>query len=227
MFNTCKLLGISQTLNRSNCIIRTNSLCQFSLRKMSVDKTSYWKERLTKFKINNDEPKSFYNEWASDYEKTLVSMGWDAHQKCVEYFIKNNKNTSNKSNVAKILDISCGPGLVGKTLKEQCKNCEYELFGCDIAQNMLKESSKLNIYKELKEMDFNIFPYDIYNSNSFDHVICSGALSYCNDMESFLNECLRITKYNALIVLSNREDLMKNHLNIFNTLENEKKLIKI
>eukprot|EP00483_Globobulimina_turgida_P001637 UN01639 len=196
--------------------------CQRFSVKSKQDRVHYWEEKLTAFKKAKGSAKDFYNEWAAEYQDSICNMGWDPPEKCIEYFLKNNTN----KNTPKILDICCGSGLVGQSLQKQC-TYDYELYGCDIAPNMIKETKKLNIYTAVEEMDFNSFPYNIYATDSFDTVICSGALSYCEDMKSFLDECIRITRYKGLIVISHREDLMKQHSNLFEDLINEKKIIQV
>eukprot|EP00483_Globobulimina_turgida_P003765 UN03771 len=202
--------------SRRSLLKNVHFICsrKFSVEQSREDLTKYWEDKLTALKQQKHGDKltaaELYNEWAEDYEETIGNIGWDAPEQCVEYFLKNNTNV----NRPKILDIGCGPGLVGKNLKKNCKY-DFELHGCDIAPNMIKKAKKLNIYSVIQEMDFNQFPYNIHETDSFDAVICSGALSYCNDIGSFLNECLRVSRYKAMIVISHREDHMKQHSHFF------------
>ena len=89
----------------------------------------------------------------------------------------------------KILDVGCGVGKLSKYLKG------FNLYGCDITENFVKQAQKEN-YKELKVADICNLPY---KDNEFDKIICLGVFEYILDTEKAMKELLRVCKGDIIL----------------------------
>lgn len=85
------------------------------------------------------------------------------------------------------LDIPCGYGRNGERIRKFCKN----LVGCDISENMIKETTE-GTYDSILIGDIKNIPFE---DNSFDLVLCIRLFHHFEEeeiMKSF-NELLRVS----------------------------------
>ena len=71
----------------------------------------------------------------------------------------------------KLLDLACGDGLMGETLRSN--NFYGEITGIDVSTEMLKDAKNTGIYANLLKAD--LFKRLELEDNSFDCVTCLGA----------------------------------------------------
>lgn len=116
-----------------------------------------------------------------------------------------------KSN-ATILEIGCGPGNITKYLLSQ--RPDYDIFGIDIAPNMIELAKKNNPTARFATMD-------IRNINEiqtkFDGIICGFCLPYLSqvDCQKLISDSYNLLNENGLIYISFVEgDPAKSHFQV-------------
>jgi len=85
-----------------------------------------------------------------------------------------------------LLDIGIGTGL-GSDLY---RKAGLKVHGMDVSQQML-EACRIKGIESLQLHDLTISPYP-YESNSFDHVICTGVMNFFNDLSVIFIETSRV-----------------------------------
>ncbi|MBV1924447.1 MAG: methyltransferase domain-containing protein [Flavobacteriaceae bacterium] len=104
---------------------------------------------------------------------------------------------------ATIFDIACGPGNISKYLLN--KRPDYQIFGIDIAPNMIKLAEKNNPTAEFQVMDCR----DIHQINKkFDAAICGFGLPYISKEEAIdlIANVSKLVSENGYLYLSTMED---------------------
>jgi malonyl-CoA O-methyltransferase len=136
-------------------------------------------------------------------------------------FIKNYKNDLSGLN---ILDLGCGTGFISDQLQQKFSD-NYNLFQLDLSLEMLKFNNSANRICG----DFNCLPFAY---NSFDLIISSFSLQWCDDFNKILQNLKLILKPNGIlgIALPTSEsfknlincpfqiNILPNHLEIMNYL---------
>ena len=96
-----------------------------------------------------DQHRKFYDDWAESYDSGFaVSKGYDYPRLIAEYFV-----VRVGPDQSPILDIGCGSGLVGVSLRE--KSWSSVLTGVDISQGMLEVAERKKVYERLICSDLN------------------------------------------------------------------------
>lgn len=107
-----------------------------------------------------------------------------------------NSITKNK---AKLLEIGCGPGNITKYLLS--KRPDFDVFGIDIAPNMIALSKKNNPTANFAMMDCR----QIDNiKTKYDGIVCGFCLPYLsqNDSIKLISDCYELLNENGLIYIS-------------------------
>ena len=101
---------------------------------------------------------------------------------------------------ARILDVGCGPGIYA----ELCTGLGLGYHGLDLSEGMIKEGQKR--FGDLPGVEFTIgsmrkLPFP---SNTFDGLMCLGALEYIpkNQREPCLREMIRVVKPDGILLFS-------------------------
>jgi len=170
-----------------------------------------------KSKIPSDIIKAYKN-WAPYYEYHITDMGWSAPTLCVSLFLDN--LNFNKTESYSVLDVGVGTGLVGVELKKRGFNNIID--GCDISSDMLKIADDKKCYNKLIEM--NVEDMSSIKNNSYDAILCVGALNFGHISPSVFDEFNRITKkQSGLICFTTRKDYYdKSSKTVQENLENKK-----
>ncbi len=107
-------------------------------------------------------------------------------------------NSINKDK-AKILEIGCGPGNITKYLLSE--RPDFDIFGIDIAPNMIELAIKNNPTASFAIMDSRQID-DI--KTKFDGIICGFCLPYISQTDSIklITDCYKLMNENGLIYLS-------------------------
>ena len=96
-----------------------------------------------------DQLHTFYDDWAESYDSGFAaSKGCDYPRLIAEYFVR--RVSPDQSPV---LDIGCGTGLVGVSLRKE--GWSSELTGVDISQGMLEVAERKKVYQKLICADLN------------------------------------------------------------------------
>jgi 2-polyprenyl-3-methyl-5-hydroxy-6-metoxy-1,4-benzoquinol methylase len=100
---------------------------------------------------------------------------------------------------SKILEIGCGPGNISKYLLS--KRPDFDIFGIDIAPNMIELAQKNNPNASFAIMDSrNIDEI----KTKFDGIVCGFCLPYLSqeDSQKLITDCSNLLKENGLIYIS-------------------------
>lgn len=127
--------------------------------------------------------RKFYNQ-SQQYEVFQKNEGWITPQTLIK------EVNSYISRGMKIIDVGCGPGLVGEELKKI--NWTGMLIGVDIAENRLKEALPKQIYTTCVQADADFLPFI---ENSFDFAI-SNAMVGLTGVKS-IKEMWRLVRPNG------------------------------
>ena len=135
-----------------------------SSKKLDMNKVD---SRLAKIYTFQGDKRDQYDQWATDYDRDLLNeLGYVAHLRAAEIFARVVPARS-----AKVLDMGCGSGLVGKTLRE----LGYaHLDGADFSPKMLDLARQRGVYQNLRQHDITK-PMDC---EPYDALISVGLFSY-------------------------------------------------
>ena len=87
-------------------------------------------------------PEAHYDDWAKTYDADLLDeYGYCAHRIGVQALAASMTDTN-----ARIIDVGCGTGLVGKELRDRGYR---NIDGLDVSSKMLQQAEKLGIYQQL------------------------------------------------------------------------------
>ncbi len=129
---------------------------------------------------------SFFNRWAKSYDFWLFQFWMGGFHRPVFEEIDFTKP-------AKVLDISCGTGELLKSLQERDIQGNLQLYGLDIAEEMLQKA-KL----KLPEPPVHFSQGDVHHlkfpANTFDYVLSTEAFHHYGDQRKALQEMVRVTK---------------------------------
>ena len=129
--------------------------------------------------------RKFYNNF-EEYESFQQSENWYVPELLVGGL------TPYISGGEKIIDIGCGPGMVGIALEKY--RWRGSLIGVDIAENRLKEASEKSCYSHCVQADAHYLPFA---DNVFDIVISSAMVGLTGI--SSVQEMIRILKPGRLL----------------------------
>jgi len=133
-----------------------------------------------------------WNKIASLYEDKFMDL--DLYNKTYDFIC----HSVTKDN-AKILEIGCGPGNIAKYLLS--KRPDFDLFGIDIAPNMVKLAHKNNPTARFAVMDSR--QIDSIHT-TYDGIVCGFCLPYLSQADSvkLIVDCYKLLNENGLLYLS-------------------------
>lgn len=144
--------------------------------------------------------RQLYDEWASDYDRTLAEWGYDAP---VVAAGKLKGLLGQGAGTAAVLDAGCGTGLTGKALRAEGFRT---IDGVDLSADSLALAGQRGIYRGLTAVDFTQLPSALA-AGAYDAVFCVGVMSYLPDTDAMIREFCRLTKPGAAILLTQRSDI--------------------
>ncbi len=133
-----------------------------------------------------------WNKIASQYQDKFMAL--DLYNDSYDFFC--NSIPDGKSN---ILDIGCGPGNITKYLLS--KRDDFNIFGIDIAPNMVELATKNNFTASFKVMDcreINLL------QTKYDGIVCGFCLPYLSPSDSikFIADCFNLLNKNGILYIS-------------------------
>lgn len=142
-----------------------------------------------------------YDELSSHYEEIYLRAGWHDPLKCAE-LAKKCVGDDEVTQLAQVLDMGCGTGLVGKYLLE--RNFKT-IVGIDASKGMIEKASTKNVYAELHELFLgrpDTFPQQFYDR--FDVVTASGILAEGHLDNKVFDEMLLSLKVGGYAIFATR-----------------------
>ncbi|MFM9944048.1 MAG: class I SAM-dependent methyltransferase [Bacteroidia bacterium] len=133
-----------------------------------------------------------WNKVASIYQDKFMDL--DLYNHTYDFFC----NLIIKDKV-KLLEIGCGPGNVTKYLLS--RRPDFNIFGIDIAQNMVELAKKNNPTASFAIMDSR----QISDLNTkYDGIVCGFCLPYLSqpDTKKFISDCYNLLNENGHLYLS-------------------------
>jgi len=148
-----------------------------------------------------EETKSFYNEWASTYDKEVLENGYVTPERCATALVE---FVDDKS--APLLDIGCGTGISGHALK----NAGFSTVdGCDFSAEMLAKAKKKNLYRETITTNLEEpFPFE---TGSYANAAAIGVLNPGHAPASTLDDILELLPAGGHFVFSLNDHALEDH----------------
>jgi predicted TPR repeat methyltransferase len=148
---------------------------------------------------SDEELMQTYGKWAASYDSDLIGkwnyQGPAAAAKWVEHYWSHQVAPAR----AHVLDAGCGTGLVGEALHRLGFST---ITGVDCSEDMLKQARAKGVYQTLQKVDLNL-PLDA-DSHTYDLVTCVGTFTSAHVQPKALQELLRVTKPQGLLVATVR-----------------------
>ena len=150
---------------------------------------------------DNQELEERYDQWSKDYDSDLSEeFDYQSPRRAAEVL------AGHVPRDARILDAGAGTGLVGEILSSM----GYQrMVAMDLSQGMLEEARKRGVYEDFHQMVMGE-TLD-YETGSFDAVITVGVLTVGHAPASSLDELVRVTRPNGVIVFSLRPDVYEHN----------------
>ena len=165
---------------------------------------------------NQSMTEKYYDDWATDYDQTLINWNYKAPLKAVNILRKiKDKINSN-------LDLACGTGMFANELVKKYPHIIID--GCDISTKSLKIAKLKNFYRNLFNKSFE---KKINISKKYDSVSMIGSMTYCKKPKKLFLLIKNYLKKNGIFIFSHRIDLWKkqNFDSIISNLNQSFKLI--
>lgn len=140
----------------------------------------------------NKETFDTWNKVAAIYQDKFMEM--DLYNDTYDYICNSIENSN-----AKLLEIGCGPGNITKYLLS--KRPDFDIFGIDIAPNMIELAKLNNPTAHFEVMDTREIQH---LKTKFDGIIAGFCLPYLSQSESseFISNAYNLLNANGLIYLS-------------------------
>lgn len=144
-----------------------------------------------------------YDEWADDYDKCLISWGFEAPDR-VAALLKGRMKADGK-----VLDLGCGTGMSGEALINAGMKGAH--VGIDISPKSIEISSKKGCYSGgafVGSLETE-FTSEITDKGPFDAVISVGVFSYVHNFELLWSEVLKNIVPGGYLIFTHRDPYWK------------------
>ncbi len=138
-----------------------------------------------------------YDAWAQGYDDDLGAWSYRAPAVVAETLLARQPETH------LVLDVGCGTGLVGRTLRAH--GFGGELRGLDISEASLEVARESGAYSQVERADLQQrLPLE---DGAVGALVCAGVMTYLPEVEALWREFARVVSAGGLIVVTQREDL--------------------
>ncbi len=138
-----------------------------------------------------------YDQWAQGYDDDLSSWSYRAPEVVTATVLAGHPEA------ASVLDVGCGTGLVGRTLR--ARGFTGQVRGLDISQASLEVARQSGAYDSVEQADLQQrLPFE---DRGVDVVVCVGVMTYLPEVELVWREFARVVRPGGLVVATQREDL--------------------
>lgn len=145
---------------------------------------------------NNEELRTKYDGWASEYDADLKSLGFSSPMAGAELL---DKYVSDKS--AAVLDAGAGTGMVGEEL---ARRRFTRITALDMSPGMLEAAKEKGVYADFVIGELGkTLPLD---TGGFAGTTAVGVLTYGHATPEALEELIRVTKVGGPVIFSMRTD---------------------
>ncbi len=144
-----------------------------------------------------DEVADRYDAWAQGYDDDLAAWSYRAPSVVAAAVL------SRHPEAGSVLDVGCGTGLVGRTLRTG--GFAGELRGLDISEASIDVARRSGAYDSVDQADLQQrLPLE---DGTVDAVVCVGVMTYLPEVEAVWREFARVARPGGLVVVTQREDL--------------------
>ena len=163
---------------------------------LEIKKTNNFRKKIIKehFSRSSKDWDSLYSD--SDEKHTFTRFELRRRKEIVFTFIEK----INSAKIKRALDLGCGAG----QYLIQLSSMDFECFGADISEEMLKITREKFIFHQIK--DVTLINSDCYElpieDNYFDMIICIGVLEYLDNETQALLEMLRTMKPGGFAIVT-------------------------
>ncbi len=164
---------------------------------MSSEETHQEHGWLTQGSTDSEEVAKYYDEWATNYNDTLVSWNYRAPVDAAN-LMKQYVPTDRR-----LLDAGCGTGLSGQALLDAGYR---DIVGIDISPDSLVIAEQTNAYRHVQTQDLQQVPFP-FETDSFDALACIGVMTYVSDPIAVFREYCRLVTSGGYLVFTQRDDL--------------------
>lgn len=138
-----------------------------------------------------------YDAWSTTYDHDLADWSYQAPDVVARTVV------SRRPEAASVLDVGCGTGLVGRTLRSL--GYTGSLRGLDISEASLDQARQSGAYDALEQVDLQQrLPLE---DDEVDAVTCVGVMTYLPEVEVVWRELARVVRPGGLVVVTQRDDL--------------------
>ena len=138
-----------------------------------------------------------YDAWAQGYDDDLDAWSYQGPAVVVESLL------SRMPAPGAVLDVGCGTGLVGRTLRS--RGFEGRLRGLDISEASLAVARRSGAYGAVDRADLQQrLPVE---DDAVDALVCVGVMTYLPEVEAVWREFARVVRPGGLVLVTQREDL--------------------
>ena len=161
------------------------------------------------YKLNSkNSSKELYDKWAPFYDKELNKNQYVTPLRCAQAL----SNLANNKEI-KILDVGCGTGLSGFSLRKFGFN---NIDGLDLSKEMLKIAFDKKIYQLLFNLDLNnLSKFE----NKYDAIIAAGVISPAHANPDTISNSYSILNNKGLMIFSINDHAL-NDTFFFNEIKN-------
>jgi ubiquinone/menaquinone biosynthesis C-methylase UbiE len=167
-------------------------------------------EELMRFKeaaysMSPDQYADFYKSLENSVSRRRIT---DLNKKCTAKIIESIKNSTGE-----VLDVGCGNGYLLRTLVQSGVNPE-RLHGIDVATTT-QQDPRIKYHTGL-------LPSLPFPDKQFNTVVCTHVLEHVVDMQSSINELIRIASKTIIIVVPRQRYYrytLDEHLNFFHSIQ--------
>jgi ubiquinone/menaquinone biosynthesis C-methylase UbiE len=149
--------------------------------------------------MNPDAAKIFYDEWSSDYTKSVSEWGYDMPDKIAATLAAH----VNGGGSVEILDAGAGDGLCGVALRSAGFKTG-KVHAIDLSPKLLQIASGRGVYDSVQEADLSA-PL-AFADDTFDALACVGVLTYLQPDSGVLGQFARVCKPGGVVAFNLRTD---------------------
>ena len=155
------------------------------------------RDGLSRLPSDSGEIEKYYDDWATDYDRTLAEWRYEAPTRAAEIL------RERLGPDAVILDAGCGTGLTGKALAD----AGFTTFdGIDLSSRSLESAAEHGVYRALSQVNMQELPLP-FEDDAYDGLECIGVLTYLPDSADLFREFCRIVRPGGVAVMTQRSDL--------------------
>ena len=149
---------------------------------------------------NNENNEKYEKKVGNEAYDNFYSKYYDAiflNKKRHELEFKHITSIEKKNRVTKILDVGCGTGYMVKLFHDKA----YDIIGLDQSEHMISKAQ--SNYPKCEFVTNNILTSNIFDFNSFTHILCLGKTIYeIKDKVAFFDNCISLLSTDGYLIIN-------------------------